>query len=150
MSQLGVTIPTSIEECREQTGYDPIPTRWLCLNKGDHGTPQIRSRLVAVETPNRSSIGLDDKNARFAETPTGSVSTSDVMSHVCPSSREREDDERVGEFLDISRAHFLRRLNAYLDGQCIACEMRAQPLIARAAALQRRWAASLAPSRIAC
>ena len=46
----GVTIPSSLEECREQTGCDPIPSQWLDLNKGDQGSPQIRSMLVAMET----------------------------------------------------------------------------------------------------
>ena len=41
-SQLGVTIPSSLEEgCREQTGYDPGPTLWI--GKGDQGFPQVRS-----------------------------------------------------------------------------------------------------------
>ena len=55
MSQFGVTIPSSLEECRAQTRYDPIPTWWFDLNRGDQGSPQIRSRLVAMETPYRST-----------------------------------------------------------------------------------------------
>ena len=48
MSQLGVTNPSSLAQRREQTSYDPFPTQWLDLNKGDKGSPQIRSRLVAT------------------------------------------------------------------------------------------------------
>ena len=49
MSQLGVTIPSSPEECREQTGHDPALTPWLDTHTGDQTSPQIRFTLVALE-----------------------------------------------------------------------------------------------------
>ena len=64
MSQFGVTIPSSLEECREETEYDPIPTQWLDLNKGDQGSPQIRSRLLWKHHI-APALHPDDWNARF-------------------------------------------------------------------------------------
>ena len=55
-STVGGTIPSSHDECREQTGYDSTLTQWQDFNKGDQSSPQIRSMLVALETPYRSSI----------------------------------------------------------------------------------------------
>ena len=79
------------------TGHDPVPTRWIDINKGDEGT--------------------HDWNARFAETPPLEVfrlQMSMVMSVPKP---ELEDDELVGEFLDVCRAHF----HAPIDRKVFAC-----------------------------
>ena len=32
-----------IEECRNETGRDPIGTRWVDINKGDNQNPEYRS-----------------------------------------------------------------------------------------------------------
>ena len=38
-----------IKECRDETGEDPVGTKWLEINKGDENNYNIRARLVAQE-----------------------------------------------------------------------------------------------------
>ena len=49
-------------------GLQPVPTRFLDVNKGGwtSDTMQIRSRLVVQETRRRSSIAADDIERLFA------------------------------------------------------------------------------------
>ena len=66
----GVYEYSTIAECREVTGADPIGTRWLDTNKGDETNPNYRSRWVAQQyrrawvesifaaTPNIESVRL--------------------------------------------------------------------------------------------
>ena len=52
-----------IEECWEETGKDPIGTRWVDINKGAEAAPGYRSRLVAQE------IKRDNREDLFAASP---------------------------------------------------------------------------------
>ena len=38
-----------VEECRRETGAEPIKTKWLDANKGDDASPMYRSRWVAQQ-----------------------------------------------------------------------------------------------------
>ena len=71
----------------------------------NQGSPQIRSRLVAMETPYRSSIDPNDWNVRSAETPPLEASRLQMSLAMSGPQLEREDDELVCECHDISRAH---------------------------------------------
>ena len=54
-----------IKECWDNTGENPVSTRWLDLNKGDDENPDYRSRWVA-----RQFKGNDkDRDDLFAATP---------------------------------------------------------------------------------
>ena len=59
----GVYIKVPIKECMERTGKKPIGVRWVDINKGDHVSPEYRSRLVAKE------IKMDKRSDLFAATP---------------------------------------------------------------------------------
>ena len=52
-----------IQECWDNTGKEPIGTRWVDVNKGDDVNPEYRSRLVAQE------IKTDKRGDLFAATP---------------------------------------------------------------------------------
>ena len=56
-------VKVPIKECWDQTGKDPIGTRWIDINKGDEMNPEYRSRLVAQE------IKTDTREDLFAATP---------------------------------------------------------------------------------
>ena len=50
-------------ECYRKTGKAPITLRWIDINKGDHNSPNYRSRLVARE------INTYKRDELFAATP---------------------------------------------------------------------------------
>ena len=78
-------------------GCQAIPTRWLDINKGDEKNVQIRSRLVAQETKNRSSIAAGDIAATFAATPPLEA----VKMLVSLAKSEQQDyDKKIDEYLD--------------------------------------------------
>ena len=58
-----VYIKVPLEECRRETGKEPIGTRWVDVNKGDRENPEYRSRLVAQE------INTGRRDDLFAATP---------------------------------------------------------------------------------
>ena len=47
MEKLGVWEWASWEECIEKTGKPPVTTKWVDVDKGRNGKPEVRSRLVA-------------------------------------------------------------------------------------------------------
>ena len=61
---------STLKECRERTGANPVETRWIDINKGDDANPPYRSRWVAKDfrkswvetifaaTPNIESVCL--------------------------------------------------------------------------------------------
>ena len=59
----GVYFKVPKEQCRQRTGKEPIPVRWIDINKGDEENPEYRSRLVAKE------IKRDQRDDMFADTP---------------------------------------------------------------------------------
>ena len=46
MEELEVMEEASLDEALAETGHQPIPTRWVDLDKGDKDAPKVRSRLV--------------------------------------------------------------------------------------------------------
>ena len=47
VSKFNVYEKVPIQNCWNETGKDPIGTRWLNVNKGDEANPEIRCRIVA-------------------------------------------------------------------------------------------------------
>ena len=58
-----VYIKKPIKECWDNTGKEPIGTRWVDINKGDKINPEYRSRLVAQE------LNQSKRDDIFAATP---------------------------------------------------------------------------------
>ena len=58
-----VYIKVPLQECWDETGKEPIGTRWVDTNKGDKVHPEIRPRLVAQE------IKREKREYLFAATP---------------------------------------------------------------------------------
>ncbi len=106
MAQLGVAEESTLEECLALTGYAPVPTQWVDTNKGDEASPDIRSRLVAMETPYRSTIDQNGWAATFAETPPLEAFRLQMSMAMTGERPANEDDELVVGLLDISWAHF--------------------------------------------
>ena len=52
-----------IQNCWNETGKDPVGTRWLTVNKGDDQNPEIRCRIVAQE------FNTHKREDLFAATP---------------------------------------------------------------------------------
>ena len=99
----------------KKSGIEPIPTRWVDVDKGDKDTPNIRSRAVCQETRRRSTIAADDIAATFAATPPleamrmlCSLAMTDGSGLTVSQKKlpNNHDDRRVLGFYDISRAHF--------------------------------------------
>ena len=44
MEELEVMGEASLDEALAETGHQPIPTRWVDLEKGDKDAPKVRSR----------------------------------------------------------------------------------------------------------
>merc|ERR1712079_38360 len=49
VKQHGVYEYSTVAECRQKTGSDPVGTKWLDTNKGDDKSPNYRSRWVAQQ-----------------------------------------------------------------------------------------------------
>ena len=95
----------TVQECIEATGKPPVPQRFLDINKGDEANPDIRSRLVLMETKRRSTIAADDVASTFSATPPFEglrILCSWIMSE--PVAVKPEEDW-VLVIVDISRAH---------------------------------------------
>jgi hypothetical protein len=52
----GTYVKRTLEECWRVTGRAPIKTRYVDINKGDHASPNYRSRLVVTEIRARNPI----------------------------------------------------------------------------------------------
>ena len=105
MRRLKVYEESSMEQCLAD-GCQPIPMRWLDVNKGDSDNPQIRSRAVLQETKRRSDLGPEDVAATFAATPP--LEGLRVLMSMCMTGQKgvAQKDRRVLGFYDVSRAHF--------------------------------------------
>ena len=55
---LKVMEEASLDEALAETGHQPIPTRWVDLDKGDKDAPKVRSRLVCQETRRRPTLDM--------------------------------------------------------------------------------------------
>ena len=69
MDKLGVYTESSKEACWAATGAAPIGARLVDIDKGQPGSPQVRSRLVAQETRRVSTFGPVDAASLFSATP---------------------------------------------------------------------------------
>ena len=105
MRRLGVYEEASMEDCIRD-GCEPIPMRWIDVNKGDSNKPNIRSRAVLQETKRRSTLGQDgDISATFAATPP--LEALRTILSLCMSQRGLPTkDRRVIGVYDVSRARF--------------------------------------------
>ena len=101
MRELDVREIIPLDRCAELTGARPIPVRWVDVNKGDETRPEIRCRLVVVETARRTTIEKGDVVATFASTPPLEALRFLLSAAVTGDPNE----DQVVRALDISRAH---------------------------------------------
>ena len=117
----GVYTKVPIKECWDETGKEPIGTRWVDINKGDRVNPEYRSRLVAQD------IKTNKRDALFAATPPLEAKT--MLISLVASDRGMRGKERMKlDFIDVRRAYChakARRLvyvkltkEDYEDGMC--------------------------------
>jgi hypothetical protein len=98
----GVYHKVPITKCYEATGKAPIGVRWIDINKGDKGTPEYRSRLVAKE------IKRDSRTDLFAATPRLEAKKL-LFSMAVTKGVGYIHDKKKGmkiDFIDIRRAYF--------------------------------------------
>ena len=52
-----------IQQCWDETGVEPIGTRWVDINKGDEDNPEYTSRLVAqdIKRDKKERVGLQPR-----------------------------------------------------------------------------------------
>jgi len=106
--QLRVYRVRPISECLEQTGRQPLPTRWIDHDKNGGfevgGVGELlRSRLVVCETKFRSTIEKADIVAVYSATPPLEIFR--ALCSLCMSLPPIDGECFVLMFLDISRAH---------------------------------------------
>ena len=89
-----------IEECHRVTGKGPIRTRFVDLNKGDHKTPNYRSRLVATELK-ANNPSLD----HFAAMPPLEAKKALFSMAVTRNIRKQHGGPYKLGFIDISKAY---------------------------------------------
>ena len=93
-----------ITECRENTGREPIGTKWLDINKGDDANPEYRSRLVAQELKCQSNM-----SDLFAATPPWEAKkllfSLAVTEGIGYKTGHKEQGQKL-MFIDIRRAYF--------------------------------------------
>ena len=91
------------QECWDNTGKEPIGTRWVDVNKGDDVNPECRSRIVAQE------IKMDKRENLFAATPPLEAKKLLISMAVTAGIGHKGNDRRRGmklEFIDVRRAYF--------------------------------------------
>ena len=92
-----------IQECWDNTGKEPIGTRWVDINKGDESNPDYRSRLVAQE------IKVDKREDLFAATPPLEAKKILLSLAVTSGIGYKEGMRKKGkkiDFIDVRRAYF--------------------------------------------
>ena len=92
-----------IKECWDQTGKQPVGTRWIDINKGDRINPEYRSRLVAQE------IKTDKREDLFAATPPLEAIKLLISMAVTEGIGYEKDKRENGmklDFIDVRRAFF--------------------------------------------
>ena len=91
-----------IRECWDNTGKEPIGTRWVDINKGDDVNPDYRSRLVAQE------IKHDKREDLFAATPQLEAKkillSMAMMEGIGYHGNQRKNGFKL-EFIDVRRAY---------------------------------------------
>ena len=84
-----------------ETGKSPIGVRWVYVNKGDQGKPEIRARLVAQEIRQEASDGSMYAATPPLESVKWLLSLAASSPHASGSSKELKVS-----FVDASRAYF--------------------------------------------
>ncbi|CAK0854151.1 unnamed protein product, partial [Prorocentrum cordatum] len=105
MSRLGVFERRKIPEALQVTGTKPLPSGWVDTNKGDDQKPEQRSRLVAKEARELSTLGPEDAAATFAATP-----PLEGLRMILSMAMTGRHEDRVLTFIDITRAHLRSEL----------------------------------------
>ena len=103
LHKLGTWVIRKISECRDRTGKDPMPPRWVECNKGDAEHVEVRSRFVVCETNRVTSIMPGDIAAVFSSTPP--LEALRVLCSLCMTLPLVDHEPWVLMFLDVSRAH---------------------------------------------
>jgi hypothetical protein len=116
MRQLVVFTYAPEEESYTVCGVPPLPLDWVDVNKGDSENPEIRSRLVAMDTKKRTSIDPTDISATFAATPPLEGLRA-VISITMSTPYLTIEELVVMIFLDISRAHLHSLLEREVYGR---------------------------------
>lgn len=102
-AQHSVYTTRPISECIRVTGKQPVGTRWIDINKGDHANPNYRSRLVA------KVIRRGPNEEMFAATPPLEAKKclfSYVISQYARGRCKNTSDKLKLLFVDVSRAYF--------------------------------------------
>ena len=99
-----VYVRVTAEEC---TGK-PLQLKWVDVNKGDHQSPKIRSRLVAKEIKRAKPLSEQLGGAEtFAATPP--VESVYALMSAFMSKKEHGEKRKLMGACDVSRAHFMGR-----------------------------------------
>ena len=105
----GVYSKVPLQQCLDETGKQPIGTRWLDTNKGDPVKPVYRSRLVVreIKAAKRPEDQLP-QNLLFSSTPP--LEAMRLLCSLWSTKRVSKSNQRLKLGLwDISRAHFYGR-----------------------------------------
>ena len=94
--KMGVYWKVSRDEAKRE-GPKVIATRWIDINKGDDGNPNVRYRLVARE------LNLDKRLDLFAATPP--LETIKMLLSKCAKGQAQSKPLRIG-IIDINGANF--------------------------------------------
>ena len=104
MEEFEVIEEASLDEALAGTGHQPIPTRWVDLDKGDKEAPKVKSRLVCQETKRRSTLDVEDWSSVFAATQPYEAFRLQLSAAMTGPKVDNPDDDLVLTFFDI-RAH---------------------------------------------
>ena len=97
----------AVENCLAKSGRQPIPMGWVDISKGDGEHPKVRCRLVVQETRRQTTIDPENTAAVLSATPLHEAMRMIISMLMTP--RTPEQQSHVLTFIDISRAHPLRR-----------------------------------------
>ena len=95
--------PRPRAEAIRKMGRPPFGTRWIDSNKGDSESPDLRSRLVVLETRRTSTIDIEDIASVTSSTPPLEVVR--LFMSLMMSLKGPKGEPLVLQFLDVSRAH---------------------------------------------
>ena len=93
-------VKVPIQECWDETGKQPIGTRWVDVNKGDDINPEYRSRLVAQEVKTSKNDEL------FAATPPLEAKKMLLSMAVTEGIGFGKGYVKKVDFIDVRRAYF--------------------------------------------
>ena len=137
MEKIGLYEEATIEQCWEMTGKSPISTKWVDIDKGAIGSPDVRCRLVARDFKPR---GERDREDLFAAMPPLEAKKLLFQKAVNENAKSRaEGGEGVKLMLiDIKKAH----LNGFLTKDECAFVMLPNSKCVRL----RRWLYGMRPA----